>query len=174
MNSTAGGLKVATGVQITTVTEAGRDADAVRDLFLEYGESLGFNTCFMGLDEELISLPGDYAPPRGCLLLAKDKGETAGCVGLRPLSNATCEMKRLFVRAGYRGAGLGRRLAKAAIERARAMGYRRVVLDTLPNMLEARALYRSLGFNPCAPYYDNSCLGSDCFELELGPTTAGQ
>ena len=157
-----------TDIQVTTVAASGRDADAVRDLFLEYGESLGFNTCFMGLDQELISLPGDYGPPQGCLLLAKDNGDAVGCVGLRPLPDATCEMKRLFVRAGHRGAGLGRRLAEAAIERARAMGCRRVVLDALPNMVEARALYRSLGFNPCAPYYDNSCLGSDCFELQLG------
>ena len=157
-----------TDIQVTTVAASGRDADAVRDLFLEYGESLGFNTCFMGLDQELISLPGDYGPPQGCLLLAKDNGDAVGCVGLRPLPDATCEMKRLFVRAGHRGAGLGRRLAEAAIERARAMGCRRVVLDTLPNMLEARALYRSLGFKPCAPYYDNSCLGSDCLELKLG------
>ena len=160
-----------TDIQVTTVAASGRDADAVRDLFLEYGESLGFNTCFMGLDQELISLPGDYGPPQGCLLLAKDNGDAVGCVGLRPLPDATCEMKRLFVRAGHRGAGLGRRLAEAAIERARAMGCRRVVLDTLPNMLEARALYRSLGFNPCAPYYDNSCLGSDCFELKLESVT---
>src|SRR5262245_38102744 len=136
----AGGMKAATDVELTTVTEAGRDADAVRDLFLEYGESLGFNTCFMGLEQELISLPGDYGPPRGCLLLAKDNGDAVGCVGLKPLPDATCEMKRLFVRAGYRGAGLGRLLAEAAIEHARAMGCRRVVLDTLPNMLEARAL----------------------------------
>ena len=157
-----------TDIQLTTVAAPGRDADAVRDLFLQYGESLGFNTCFMGFEQELIALPGDYGPPRGCLLLAKDNGEAAGCVGLRPLPDGTCEMKRLFVRAGHRGAGLGRRLAEAAIERARAMGYRRVMLDTLPNMVEARALYRSLGFNPCAPYYDNSCLGSDCFELQLG------
>ena len=168
MNTIAGEVKAATGIQITTVAEAGRDADAVRDLFLEYGESLGFNTCFGGFEQELISLPGDYAPPGGCLLLAKENGEAAGCVGLRPLPDATCEMKRLFVRAGHRRTGLGRRLAEAAIERARAMGCRRVVLDTLPNMLEARALYRSLGFNPCAPYYDNSCLGSDCLELKLG------
>ena len=157
-----------TDIQLTPVAAPGHDADAVRDLFLQYGESLGFNTCFGGFEQEVISLPGDYGPPRGCLLLAKDNGEAAGCVGLRPLSDATCEIKRLFVRAGHRGAGLGRRLAEAAIERAGAMGYRRVMLDTLPNMLEARALYRSLGFNPCAPYYDNSCLGSDCFELQLG------
>lgn len=139
----------------------------MRDLFLEYGESLAFNTCFGGLDQELVTLPGDYGPPRGCLLLAKEGRDAAGCVGMRPLDESRCEMKRLFVRLRYRRSGLGRRLAEAAIGRARTMGYRRMFLDTLPTMLEARALYASLGFRPCAPYYDHSCVGSDCFELKL-------
>lgn len=143
--------------------------DTVRDLFLEYGETLGFNTCFAGLDQELVTLPGDYGPPRGCLLLAKEGGDAAGCVGVRPLDESRCEMKRLFVRQRYRRTGVGRRLAETAIARARAMGYRRIFLDTLRNMPEARALYLSLGFRGCAPYYDNSCLGSDCFALELLP-----
>lgn len=166
-----GGVKAATDIQIALVAGPGHDAAAVRDLFLEYGESLGFNTCFGGFEQELISLPGDYAPPRGCLLLARAGGVIAGCVGIRPLPDSGCEMKRLFVRAGHRRAGLGRRLAEAAIARARAMGCRRIVLDTLPTMIEARALYRSLGFRPCAPYYDNSCVGSDCFELKLESVT---
>jgi len=160
-------LKTTTDFDVVTVFAAGSDADAVRDLFLEYGESLAFNTCFGGLDQELATLPGDYAPPRGCLLLAKEGGDAAGCVGVRPLDESGCEMKRLFVRPRYRRAGLGRRLADTAITRARAMGYRRMFLDTLPTMLEARALYASLGFRPCAPYYDNSCVVSDCFELDL-------
>lgn len=160
-------VKAATEIGIAPVAEAGNDADAVRDLFLEYGESLGFNTCFGGFEQELISLPGDYAPPGGCLLLAKEGSEAAGCVGVRPLPDGSCEMKRLYVRARHRGTGLGRRLAEAAIARARAIGCRRIVLDTLPTMMEARALYRSLGFKPSEPYYDNSCVGSDCFELEL-------
>lgn len=161
-------LKTATRFGVITVSAAGSDADTVRDLFLEYGESLAFNTCFGGLDEELSALPGDYAPPRGCLLLAKEGGDAAGCVGVRPLDKSGCELKRLFVRPRYRRTGLGRRLAEMAINGARAMGYRRVFLETLPTMLEARALYASLGFKGCAPYHDNACLGSDCFELDLG------
>ena len=159
--------KTARPIEFVTVSAAGTDVDTVRDLFLEYGESLGFNTCFGGLDQELAALPGDYGPPRGCLLLAKEGGGAAGCVGVRPLDESRCEMKRLFVRPRYRRAGMGRRLAETAIARARAMGYRRMFLDTLPTMLEARALYSSLGFTACAPYYDNSCVGSDCLELVL-------
>jgi GNAT superfamily N-acetyltransferase len=163
--------KMPTAVSMIEVTAPGTDADAVRDLFLEYGESLGYNTCFAGLDRELDTLPGDYAPPRGCLLLARDGEVAAGCVGVRPIEGACCEMKRLFVRHAWRGAGLGRKLAQAAIARARAMGYGRVVLDSLPTMREARVLYASLGFTACAPYYDNALLGSDCFELSLEPVT---
>ena len=160
-------LKTNVKPELVNVSAAGPDADAVRDLFLEYGESLGFNTCFGGFEQELVTLPGDYAPPRGHLLLAKEGGEAAGCVGVRPIDQTTCEMKRLFVRPRYRGSGLGRRLAETAIERAKALGYRRVCLDTLPTMREARALYASLGFKACAPYYDNACIGSDCFERLL-------
>ena len=162
-------VRAVANVEIIVVTRAGALADAVRDLFLEYGESLGFNTCFGGFDQELAMLPGDYAPPRGCLLLAKEGGEAAGCVGVRPLDAASCEMKRLFVRPHYRGQGLGRRLAETAITRARAAGYRRVFLDTLPTMREARTLYAALGFTACVPYYDNRFLGSDCLELRLAP-----
>lgn len=161
-------VKGTTGISILGVTGPGPDADAVRDLFLEYGESLGFNTCFGGFEQELMSLPGDYAQPGGLLLLAKENGNRAGCVALRALDATACEMKRLYVRPAFRGVGLGRRLAAAAVAHARAAGYRRICLDTLPTMIEARALYGSLGFRPSAPYYDNACVGSDCFELKLG------
>jgi len=161
-------VKAAAACSVTEVTSPGIDADAVRDLFLEYGETLGFNTCFAGFDEELISLPGDYALPRGCLLLAKVEGKAAGCVGIRPLEDRTsCEMKRLYVRPPFRRARLGWRLTEAAISRAREMGCRRIVLDTLPAMREARALYAALGFRLSAPYYDNALIGSDCYELML-------
>ena len=160
-------LNTTTQFEFVAISAAGTDADTVRDIFLEYGESLGFNTCFGGLDQELATLPGDYAPPRGCLLLAKEGGDAAGCVGVRPLDGTNCEMKRLFVRPHYRHAGLGRRLVETAIAWARETGYHSICIDTLPTMRAARALYASLGFTACAPYYDNTYLGSDCFEREL-------
>lgn len=154
-------------MDIVTVGGSGGDMEAVRALFLEYAESLGFGLCFQGFDQEVASLPGDYAPPTGCLLLAKEGSEIVSCVGVRPLDKTRCEMKRLYVKPAFRGRGLGRQLAEAAIAHARAAGYRSMYLDTLPAMKEARALYASLGFMPCAPYYDNACVGSDCFELAL-------
>lgn len=154
-------------MDIQSVAVSGADLEAVRKLFVEYAKSLGFSLCFQGFDRELAALPGDYAPPPGCLLLAQEGGEAAGCVGVRGLDAERCEMKRLYVRPAFRGTGLGRKLAATAIAAARQAGYRRMVLDTLPDMKEARALYVSLGFTACEPYYDNACIGSDCFELML-------
>lgn len=156
-----------TPARLDIVDHAGPELDAVRDLFLEYAESLAFNTCFGGLDEELAALPRDYVAPHGSLLLARAGTEPAGCVGVRRVDAASCEIKRLYVRPGFRRAGLGRALTVAAIECARRLGYCRICLETLPTMLEARALYASLGFTACAPYYDSCALGSDCFELVL-------
>jgi putative acetyltransferase len=154
-------------LQLVTVSAPGPELEAVRELFVEYAKSLGFSLCFQGFDRELAALPGDCAPPGGALLLATVGDKVAGCVGVRGLDARRCEMKRLYVRPAFRRTGLGRKLTGAALAAARAAGYRRMYLDTLPAMKEARALYGSLGFTPCAPYYDNSCAGSDCFELEL-------
>jgi GNAT superfamily N-acetyltransferase len=123
--------------------------------------------CFQGFDRELATLPGDYAPPSGCLLLALEDGNAAGGVGLRRIDDERCEMKRLCVRPEYRGEGLGRVLAEKVVAEARIVGYRSMYLDTLPVMKEAQALYQSLGFSDCAPYYDNSCAGSRCMLREL-------
>ncbi len=141
--------------------------EAVRDLFVEYAESLGFSLCFQSFDRELAALPGRYARPRGRLLLALDSATPAGCVGLRPHDDDACEMKRLYVRPAYRGSGLGRRLAQSVIEAARDMAYCRMVLDTLATMTGAQALYRSLGFREIAPYYENPIAGAAFMELAL-------
>lgn len=149
------------------VAQPGPELAAVRDLFLEYAGSLNFSLCFQDFETELEGLPGAYAPPRGTLLLAQDGGEAAGCVGVRPLDAGRCEMKRLYVRGQYRGSGLGRQLAERAITFARGAGYRSMLLDTLPQMTAAVRLYRELGFMPCAPYYDNTPIGSSCLVLQL-------
>jgi ribosomal protein S18 acetylase RimI-like enzyme len=152
---------------IIAVTAPGPQLEAVRGLFSEYAESLGFSLCFQGFDEELHTLPGAYAPSRGTLLLAMADGNPAGCAGVRPFGAGRCEMKRLYTRAQHRGSGMGRRLAEAALAFARNAGYRQMLLDTLPQMAVAQALYRSLGFRDCPAYYDNTPLGSRCMALDL-------
>ncbi|MFN0066394.1 MAG: GNAT family N-acetyltransferase [Limisphaerales bacterium] len=141
---------------------------AVRELFLEYARSLDFSLCFQGFDEELATLPGAYAPPRGGLWLAEAHGRPAGCVALRPLDlPGTAEVKRLYVRPSARGCGLGRTLAETAILAARTTRHARLVLDTVPAMAAAIALYRSLGFTPVPPYTAQPPCGALAFELWL-------
>jgi putative acetyltransferase len=142
--------------------------EAARRLFREYADSLGFDLSFQGFEDELRGLPGDYAPPEGVLLLAHRDGEAIGCVGIRQLAPPVCELKRLFVRPGSRGGGTGRALTEAAIEAARRLGYERIRLDTVPAMAEARALYRSLGFEEIPPYRHNPVPGTAFMELDLG------
>ena len=127
--------------------------DQARALFLEYGKSLGFSLCFQSFDEELKSLPGAYGPPSGRLLLARRGDHAAGCVALRKLDAGICEMKRLYVRPGNRGSGLGRILVERVIAEARLIGYERMRLDTVQSTMgDAIALYRSMGFKEIAPY----------------------
>jgi putative acetyltransferase len=152
-------------IDIVPATSADHIATA-RRLFKEYEASLGIELTFQGFAQEVAGLPGAYAPPAGRLLLATG-AEPAGCVALRPLDGGICEMKRLYVRPTARGARLGRRLAETVIREARAIGYARMRLDTLPSMKEAFALYQTLGFREIAPYYATPIAGTRFMELDL-------
>jgi GNAT superfamily N-acetyltransferase len=144
-----------------------QDIEDARTLFGEYAGLVAEALCFQNFDEELAALPGDYAPPGGVLLIARDADTMAGCVALRRVDAGTGEMKRMFVREQYRGSGLGRRLALEVIEQAKKRNYRRMVLDTLPKLATAITLYRALGFRETDPYLASPTPGAVCFELTL-------
>jgi putative acetyltransferase len=150
---------------------AERDLDAVRAIFREYAAGLGVDLCFQNFEDELADLPGDYAAPRGMLLLARIDGQVAGCCALRRLDSTdypnAAEMKRLYVRKPFRGFGLGRQLAEAALDAARRAGYDTVLLDTLDDMEAARALYGELGFEEIPPYYHNPIAGAHYLKADL-------
>ncbi len=146
--------------------------DAARSLIEEYaaqiGASMGVDLTFQNLAAELNQLPDMYGPPSGCLLLASRDDEWVGCCALRRFSDDVCEMKRLYVKPTVRGAQLGRHLADRLVAKARTLGYRRMVLDTLGGMVAAQTLYRSLGFRDTEPYYFNPVAGVSYMELDLG------
>jgi len=143
------------------------ELDLVRALFREYQQSIGTDLCFQNFESELATLPGAYAPPRGRLYLGLSSGQGACCVGLRPCDDVAAEMKRLYVRPGYRGLGYGWFLAKAVIADAKSLGYRKLVLDTLPTMKAAQAMYETLGFRDIPPYTFNPIAGTRYMGLEL-------
>ena len=157
-------------IEVTAPASA-PDLDEVRTIFREYAEGLGVDLCFQNFEQELADLPGDYAEPRGALFLARVDGELAGCCALRALDSAdypnASEMKRLYVRKAFRGFGLGRQLAEAALDAARRAGYDCVLLDTLDDMEAARALYEDLGFEDVPPYYHNPIPGAHYLKADL-------
>jgi len=148
-----------------------KDWEEVRAIFKEYAHSLNVDLCFQGFDEEVSNLPGEYAVPRGSLLLASVDGQVAGCCALRPLDSSdysnAAEMKRLYVRSTYRGLGLGRQLVQAILDAAQLAGYSCVLLDTLDDMEAARALYEDLGFTEIPPYYHNPIAGAHYLKVDI-------
>ncbi|MGQ0711030.1 MAG: GNAT family N-acetyltransferase [Rhodoferax sp.] len=142
-----------------------------RTLLREYADSLAIDLCFQGFEDELQLLPGEYAAPRGALAVVEWGEALAGCCALRALDNCdyanACEMKRLYVRPGYRGTGVGRLLAESILERARLLGYGCILLDTLSDMEAARALYEDLGFEEVPPYYYNPIAGAHYLKADL-------
>jgi putative acetyltransferase len=147
---------------------SGEPLQQARLLFEEYAASVDVDLCFQGFQRELDTLPGSYAPPGGRLLVARQDGQVAGCVALRPLEPGICEMKRLYVRPAFRGSGLGRILVDRIIDEARRSGYSRMRLDSLPSMVPAIALYRQLGFRDIPSYGKNPVIGAVFLELPLG------
>ena len=160
-------MKDSAGV-IIRIAESPGDIALARELFKEYGASLGFPLCFQNFEEELVTLPSKYAPPRGRLLLAFIDGAPVGCGALRPFDQLACEMKRLYVRPKHKGQGIGRKLAERLIAEAKQIGYTRMRLDTIPaEMMEANRLYLSLGFHEIPEYYHNPQPGTSYMELAL-------
>lgn len=142
--------------------------EQARTLFREYETWLGLDLCFQGFDEELRNLPGKYSMPDGRLLLASVDGNLAGCIALRKLEDAICEMKRLYLREDFRGLGLGKTMIEKLIDEARMIGYLKIRLDTYPpKMGKAVKLYESHGFTVIQPYYDNPNEGVLFMELDL-------
>jgi len=139
----------------------------IKDIFREYREDLGLDLDFQDFEKELDDIPGEYSPPEGAILLAEEESKTVGCVALRKIDDKTCEMKRMYVKPGYRGQGLGRKLASSIIDKAREKGYEKMKLDTLTTLKEANVLYRSLGFEECEPYRYNPLEDALYMELEL-------
>lgn len=163
-------MDAAPQISLTPVRTASQLA-TVRDLFLEYARQIDVDLAFQGFEQELQTLPGDYAPPAGELLLAEVDGAPAGCAALRPISGVdhadAAEMKRLYVRSAFRRFGLGRQLAQRILEVASAIGYRCVLLDTLDDMEAARSLYLDLGFVEIPPYYHNPMAGAHYLKATL-------
>ena len=139
---------------------ASDDLPRIRQLVRDYVEWIGLDLAFQEINAAIDGLPGEYTPPRGLLLVACKDGEPVATIGLRPLEETICEMKRLYVHPAARGHGLARTLVMRLLDEARALGYQEMRLDTLPMMGDAQALYTALGFADIPPYYDTPIAGT--------------
>ena len=155
-----------TAIRVLSAADAA-ELEQVRQFFRNYAAWLGVDLSYQNFDEEMASLPGRYVAPEGRLFYATVDGKGAGCVGVRPLTDGICELKRLYVEPSFRGAGVGRDLALAGIRTARELGYRKIMLDTLPAMRMAIKLYRELGFTAAPAYYQTPVEGTQFLALDL-------
>ncbi len=145
-----------------------KDLAEVAALFREYAAWLAIEMSSCKIEKTVSEFPGQYGPPDGCLLLARQDGRPAGCVALRRFDDDKCEMKRLHVRPAYRGRGIGKALAAEIIDEARRLGYRKMRLDSIADrMTEAVSLYRALGFREILPYGDHPERCTLFMELDL-------
>ena len=140
--------------------------EEIRELFSEYTQMLlesapDFRAYLerQHYDRELEHLEEKYGPPGGRLYLAQTDGEPAGCIGLRKIDDASCEMKRLYVRPRFRGQSVGALLVEQILEDARSIGYSRILLDTFPFLQSAIRMYRGYGFVE-VPSYNGSPMES--------------
>ena len=154
-------------VEILVVGELTEDLNWVRKMFRDYAEELQVDLGVQGFDEELAALPGKYAQPSGCLVLVFQGSKPVGCAGLRPLGEGDVELKRYYISPEARGLGAGSLLLADLIRIAREKGYARMVLDTIPKLKPALALYEKFGFKECEPYWDNPEAGVIYMELKL-------
>lgn len=163
-------LTADSGIRLISA-QSGGDLKTVQTLFAEYANSLSVDLCFQNFEQELLNLPGDYAKPRGDLLLATVNGIPAGCCALRALDTVdypnACEMKRLYVSPKFRGLRIGRLLAESIMDSARLAAYDCILLDTLDEMEAARALYKELNFEEIPPYYFNPVAGAHYLKSNL-------
>lgn len=160
-------MKNSNNVVLVEVSEKSQ-MNQVAQLFRDYQSFLGEDLCFQGFEDELANLPGKYAHPYGAIFLAEHGDKIIGCVAVRPLKDDTCEMKRLYVKPEAQGLKAGRLLAEAIIDKAKALGYKKMQLDTLERLVPALKLYENLGFKRINSYYSNPLDQVVYLELELG------
>jgi predicted N-acetyltransferase YhbS len=143
------------------------DTAWVLSIWREFIANSPVNLDYQSNDAEFASLPGKYAAPDGCVLLAERGSEILGCIAFRKVSADICEMKRLYVRPHARGGRLGHELVDRLIAEARIAGYREMRLDVMEKFVSARTLYQAFGFVAAEPISFNPVPGASFLGLHL-------
>jgi putative acetyltransferase len=138
-----------------------------RGLFLEYADSLHYDLCFQGFEEEVKAIDSQYSEPAGALLLAYQDDRAIACAGIRRFDEGVAELKRMFVLPHFRGQHIGRGMLEIALHTAKELGYKKILLDTMPSMLQAKKLYLEFGFTEMPAYRYNPVKGAVFMEKKL-------